>query len=131
MRFAILENDIVVNVAEAAQDFGLAQGWIASDVAQIGDSHDNGTFTKPAPVVAVPQSVLMRQARDAIILAGKDDEVEAAIDGIEDLTTRKRVRSAWEYSGEVQRNNAFVLMLTPALGGSEAVDALFIAAEAL
>lgn len=104
-----------------------------------GQKHDSATLDIQSDKVVktwaiaadIPQEVLMRQARDAIILAGKDEAVEAAIDGIQDVLTRKRARSAWEYSGSVERQNQFVLMLTPVLGGSNAVDALFISAAAL
>jgi len=47
MRAAIIENGVVVNIAVADPDFAAEQGWIVSDVAQIGDLWDGGTFTSP------------------------------------------------------------------------------------
>lgn len=47
MRYAIIENDKVTNVAVA--DEPLADNWIASDSAQIGDTYADGKFTPPAP----------------------------------------------------------------------------------
>lgn len=49
MNYAIIENNIVVNVAVA--DEPLADNWIASDAAAIGDTYENGQFIKPVPVV--------------------------------------------------------------------------------
>lgn len=45
MQFAIIENNTVVNVAVA--DEPLAENWIASDVAAIGDTYENNQFIKP------------------------------------------------------------------------------------
>lgn len=49
MNYAIIENDIVVNVA--VSESPLADNWIASEVAAIGDTYENGQFRKPVPVV--------------------------------------------------------------------------------
>lgn len=47
MRAAIIENGVVINIAVADADFAAEQGWIMSDVAQIGDLWDGETFTSP------------------------------------------------------------------------------------
>jgi len=47
MRAAIIGNGIVINIAETDADFAAEQGWIMSDVAQIGDLWDGETFTSP------------------------------------------------------------------------------------
>lgn len=49
MKYAIIENNAVVNVALA--DKPLASNWIASETAAIGDRYENGQFSKPQPVV--------------------------------------------------------------------------------
>lgn len=49
--YAIIENGVVVNVAVAEQP--LADGWVQSETAAIGDRYENGQFVKPAPVVKV------------------------------------------------------------------------------
>ena len=49
MRCAIIENDKVVNIAEADADFAAAMGWIVSDVVAIGDDYIGGEFIKPLP----------------------------------------------------------------------------------
>lgn len=48
MRYAIIENGIVVNAAEAEPDFAQSQGWILlPDDAYIWDIYENGVFTRP------------------------------------------------------------------------------------
>lgn len=49
MKYAIIENGVVVNVAVAEQP--LDDNWIESDIAAIGDLYKNGEFSKPKPVV--------------------------------------------------------------------------------
>ncbi len=88
-----------------------------------------------APVIdtpnTVPAAVTMRQARLALLGAGLLSSVEAAIDAMEE-PTKSAARIEWEYSNELQRGNALVAALGPALGLTGAqVDALFVAASAL
>lgn len=82
-----------------------------------------------APVIT--QSVTMRQARLALLGAGKLALVDAAIDGMPE-PQKSAARIEWEYSNEVQRHNGFVEALGPALGMTSAqIDALFVAAAKL
>lgn len=89
--------------------------------------------TLPTPPTApyVPAEVTMRQARLALLQAGKLAAVDAAINGmIEPQKTAARIE--WEYSGTVKRNQPLVLALAPALGLTAAqLDALFVTAESL
>lgn len=88
-------------------------------------------FGNPGTPSAVPASVTMRQARLALMAAGKLAAVESAIAALPD-PAKTAAQIEWEYSNEVQRHNGFVSQLAPALGMSEAeLDALFIAAKAL
>ena len=42
MNFAIIDsNNVVINIATADQEFGEGQGWIRSDIAQVGDTYEN------------------------------------------------------------------------------------------
>lgn len=78
-----------------------------------------------------PYAVTMRQARLALHLQGKLTIVEEALDNLEE-PEKTTAKIAWEYSQEVQRNNAFVTGLTSVLGMSEAdMDELFIFAATL
>lgn len=80
----------------------------------------------------VPYVVTMRQARLALLAAGKLSGISAAIDAIPDAAQREAARITWEYSTEVQRHNGLVAQLGPALGlTEEQVDALFVAAKGL
>lgn len=132
MRCAIIEAGSVINVADApSAEFAQARGWVASDAAQIGDSWDGNTFTTPAPVATVPEEVTMRQARLALLAAGKLAAVDAAIASLPS-PTKEAAEIEWAYSSTVRRNQPLVLALAPALGlDSAALDALFVQAAAL
>lgn len=47
MRYAIIENEIVVNIAES--NVALFDNWVLADAAEIGDSYINGEFISPEP----------------------------------------------------------------------------------
>jgi hypothetical protein len=49
MKYAIIENNTVVNIAVAEQP--LADNWIEAGTAAIGDTYENGQFIRPEPVV--------------------------------------------------------------------------------
>lgn len=55
MKYAIIENNTVINVAVA--DAPLANNWIASEVAAIGDTYENGEFIKPQPPQPSPEEI--------------------------------------------------------------------------
>lgn len=55
MKFAIIEDGAVINVALANEP--LADNWIASEGAQIGDLYENGEFVTPQ-VATDPERVL-------------------------------------------------------------------------
>lgn len=75
--------------------------------------------------------VTMRQARLALLGAGKLGLVQPAIDAMSE-PTRSAANIEWGVSNDVLRSNAFVASLGAALGLSSAdLDALFIAASAL
>lgn len=84
-----------------------------------------------AAVPVVPQSVTMRQARLALLAAGKLAAVEAAIASLPS-PQKEAAQIEWEFSSVVDRNRPLVQTLGPALGLSEAeLDALFIQAAQL
>jgi hypothetical protein len=130
MKYAIIENNTVINVAVADQP--LADNWIASEAAAIGDGYENGQFIKPPPPsVLVPDSVTMRQARLALLQAGLLSSVDAAIDGLPE-PDRSAAKIEWEYAAVVQRASGLVPAMGAALGMTEAqIDDLFILAATL
>lgn len=76
----------------------------------------------------VPQVVTMRQARLALLSIGLLDQVEPAIDAM-DEPARTISKIEWDYSSEVRRDKSFVNSLGSTLGlDSEAIDALFATA---
>lgn len=86
--------------------------------------------TEPAPPV-VPESVTMRQARLALLAAGKLTHVQTAIDALPE-PQKTAARIEWEYSSAVNRNSEFVEVLGKLLGlDSDGIDNLFIAASKL
>ena len=101
---------------------------------QPGDTYDGQDFAVGAlrdPVV-VPASVTMRQGREALIRAGLDEAVDAAIAAIQDPVSRKVALNAWTMSNNFERRNGFISQLGPAIGlTDEQIDALFIAAARL
>lgn len=130
MRFAILDAARVVNVALSDQP--LAENWIASDDAQIGDTWDGVHFIAPALVVSVPERVTRRQARQALLLAGLLSNVQPAINAIPDATQRGLMQIEWDDSQEFERHRPSLVALATALGlDAAAVDQLFIRAGGL
>lgn len=54
MRYAIIENDLVINIIVADEDFIATQSYDAvavDDQVAIGSSYKDGIFTAPAPVI--------------------------------------------------------------------------------
>lgn len=52
MRVAKIESDVVVNVEIWPEGSALPAGYVASELANIGDTYENGEFiTPPAPEV--------------------------------------------------------------------------------
>lgn len=79
----------------------------------------------------IPQSVTMRQARLALLAAGKLSSVIPAIDTLPE-PQKSEALIEWEFSGTVERNRPFVLLLGGAIGLSElALDQLFTNAALL
>jgi len=79
----------------------------------------------------IPQTVTMRQARLALLAAGKLSAVDAAIASLPS-PQKEAAQIEWEFSSVVDRNRPLVQTLGPALGLSEAeLDALFIQAAQL
>lgn len=88
------------------------------------------------PVVVVPASIVpiavtMRQARLALLQAGKLSAVNSAISSMQG-EQGEAARIEWEFSSEVRRNQALVVQLEPVLGMThEQIDQLFITAAGL
>jgi hypothetical protein len=78
-------------------------------------------------VIAVPAVVTMRQARLALLQVGLLSQVNTAVAAADEAT-----KITWEFSSEVQRNNALVSTLAAALTlTSQQLDDLFTLAATL
>lgn len=109
-------------------------GLTGEQVAQWGGSGWTVLESRPVPpepVIAVPESVTMRQARIALSRTGLIPAVEQALEVMQGQEGEE-ARIEWEYSQEVYRNKPFVIQLGATLGLSEEqVDELFISASGI
>ena len=114
-------------LAEAGDGYDGPVEWIAAP-----EGYVPGSFRLPGAAPEVPHKVTRRQARQALLLAGKLALVQPAIDAIEDAQQRAMAQIEWEDSLEFDRNRPLLILLGHAIGLDDAgIDALFIAAGAL
>lgn len=100
-------------------DYQQVQAWI--DAGNVLQDPQSPRITK----------VTMRQARLALLGAGKLPAVNAAIAAMQGAQG-EAARIEWEYSQEVQRDRGLVSALSSQLGMTEEqLDALFTAAAAI
>lgn len=118
-------------------DGGLLCDGALLPFAVIGETFEISTddTQAPAPIVIdtrpVPAAVTMRQARLALLQAGKLNAVNAAIASMPGVQG-EAARIEWEFSNEVQRAQPLVAALAPVLGmTSSQLDQLFITAAGL
>lgn len=133
MRYLLIEGGVVVNAIKVNDPAEFPQ-WtlVQSDAGRIGDLWDGQTFTTPAPVVVVPQSVTRRQAKQALRLSGKLGLVQFAIDAIADPLQRGLMQDEWDESLTFERNRQSLVAMATAIGlDSAQIDELFITAATL
>lgn len=112
------------------------RSWLLIDKNTEYSDFDGTTYSVSAnpaspPPRPVPTSVTMRQARLALLGAGKLAGVTAAINALPS-PQKEAAQIEWEYSQTVERNRGFVLLLGAALGLTDAqLDGLFVAAAGL
>lgn len=92
---------------------------------QIWQGNVPATFV--VPVVQVPQEITRRQARLALLMAGKLNAVNTAISSIPDPMVRAVAQIEWDEALTINRNSPLIAQMAPALGlTSKDIDNLFV-----
>lgn len=128
----------IAELADAPFDIAEPMHWIDAPAGTTTDGHayDPATqaivaYTPDSAPEAIPTEVTMRQARLALLAAGKLAGVDAAIASMPE-PQKTAANIEWEYSNALQRSNPFVSQLGAALGLDESgIDALFVEASKL
>lgn len=136
-RAALVRGGVVENVIIAGEGFDPGEGCeliAVHDTSLVGPgwTFDGALFAAPAaPRPLVPEAVTARQARLALLGAGKLAHIEQALGAMPGVQG-EAARIEWEYATDIRRDSPLIAALAPALGLTEAqVDALFIAAAGL
>lgn len=138
--YAVVEDGVVTNVIVATEDFiqsyrdstGLTcvqyDEFDEDDtrVARIGEHYVDGKFITPYVAPSIPTSITMRQARLALLQAGKLSDIDTALAYLPS-PQKEQAKIEWEYGSEVERHNGWIESLAPMLGMTdEDVDGLFV-----
>lgn len=103
-RFAIIENGVVVNIAEAEAGFASEQGWVAAGEAVIGDLYADEVFTKydptTDPVATAAKAEAVREERNNKLKNSDWTQVvDAPVDQAAWATYRQELRDISKQSG--------------------------------
>ena len=128
----------IAEVAEQPFPVAAPLHWVAAPVGTTLDGHAYDPETQavvaydPVPEPeAIPTEVTMRQARLALLGAGKLAGVDAAIASMPE-PQKTAAKIEWESSQVLQRSNPLVAQLGAALGLDDAaIDALLVEAAKL
>jgi hypothetical protein len=128
--------NLIVNFDEIGEvPFTATSRDAAGHGREIFEKAVDGEFGQVAayaiPAASVPRSVTMRQARLALLAAGKLAAVGAAI-GALPSPKKDAAQIEWEYAATVDRTSTLTELLATALSLSASqIDALFIQASTL
>lgn len=123
MRYAQIQNGKVVNciMVDNPNDFP-DMVLIQSDTAETGDNYANGVFTRPAPVVIVPEAISATQFRRALTHFGLRSAIEAGVASADQDT-----KDMYEFSASFHRDNPLLNDMASLLGiQADQVDQVFI-----
>lgn len=134
-RAARIENGVVADLWEVPSltAFDGIELISAPDGVGMGWSYAGGVFAdnRPPPIPVIPQVVTMRQARLALLSAGKLAAVATAIAALPS-PQKEAMQIEWEYATEVRRASPHIKTLMGALGFDDAaLDVLFVQAAKL
>ena len=111
----------------AFEDDGSQDSLITPDMVAV-----SGPLTTAYEPPSTPQVVTRRQARQALLLAGRLQDVQPTIDAIADPVQRGMVQIEWDDSLEFHRQRPTLIALATAIGMTvEDLDNLFAQAAAL
>jgi hypothetical protein len=129
-------------VQRFGDDWALAPDWRGHQYWTAAGDHITITqrgIEPPADALASPPAeqpkpvtlVSMRQARLALLAAGRLQDVDAAITSLPE-PDRSRAQIEWEFASHVERSSGVITMLAAALSLNETqIDSLFEQAAAL
>lgn len=83
MRYAIIENNIVINVVEADESF---EGGIQNDTANIGDNYLNGIFVSPSSQPKIKLEISLSGGD------GRNDPIGVYNDGVNKLSVHAALK---------------------------------------
>ena len=97
MKYAIIENGIVTNIA--VSNAPLADNWIASESARIGDEYKGGQFTAPPPNTEL-ETAEARAQRNFLLSASDWTQLsDAPVDQIAWANYRQALRDLPDQDG--------------------------------
>ncbi len=132
MRWALIANNVCLNVVEQDTMPTIDGTWINADAIYIGPGFKLVGEVWTPPSAQVPQSVTMRQGREVLIDMGLLASVDTIIAAIPDATQRAKAENYFNMSNTMERENVWVKNIGAALGLSEQqLDDMFIAASVL
>jgi hypothetical protein len=118
------EGDVVTEGTPELNNGQWVQTWVSRDYTE--EEVAQNLINKRAKM-----SVSPRQARLALLAAGKLSNVETAINAL-DANTKAAVQIEWEYATKIERTSPWVQSMTTALGMTDTeVDTLFESATNL
>lgn len=114
-------------IQDDAEKLALYESIYETEPREVDDG-EGGTVTIKPPfkfgmlaesTLPVPKSVTSRQGMQQLIIAGLDEQVESAIDGITDVTQRKLTRAWFQRATEWERDNPQFIALMHELSMSD------------
>lgn len=99
MRYAIIKESKVINIAVATPEFAAEQGWIEAGDAKIGDDYMDGVFVTP-PIDPAPIAEAIRAQRNQLLTQSDWTQMpDAPVDQAAWATYRQALRDIPQQEG--------------------------------